>query len=324
MWRRRPHQAADAQLPRGWLHPAGLPSAPPAKAPAAPVEVAADYKEAQKRSDILLWGSVGGAVLLIAGVLYGFMAQVIQPKNAKLRSLRAQVQQAQSQYQTNEKKKQALPHLQTLYEVMEIKWKDVLPEEGEGRHSWFFREYGETVENLLLELANVGFQSGMFPLELKATIYQQRGKRTYQFPAYWSARHMRKVAMRWGATKVRVGEGEEKLAGNMLLNALPYEATYVGQYENVMRLIERMYYESPYFFAVVSVKIERAGSAATQVVGIPLGAWVKVTLQGAAFWINPEGTPNTTFAVSQPGAGPAGGPAASGGLLGPAEFAAGR
>ena len=93
---------------------------------------------------------MGGAFLLVAGVFYLFTTQVIQPKQARLRSLRAQVQQAQSQYRTNEKKKQALPQLQTLYEVMQIKWEDVMAEQEEGRHSWFFREYGETIDNLLV------------------------------------------------------------------------------------------------------------------------------------------------------------------------------
>lgn len=300
------------------------PQAPAATAPAtAPAEVLSDYQQAQKKSDVVFWASIGIGVIVVLATIYLFHSQVIQPKQARYASIRSQATAAESSYQQNLKKSQSLPELQELLHVMNAKWEDVLAAQETQRHSWFFKGYWEVLDNMFQTLAETMIQSGVFPTELKATIYDV-GNRTALFNIQWSPGHMRKIAGTWGIKKVQIGEAEDKLTGANLLNPIPFEGRCFGEYENIMRMVDRLFYDSPYFYALVSLKLSRRGTAATFGVFTPVGAIVEAEIKGAAFFINPDGNPTFDFGVEGAqmmpggaaggaGAGPRGRPMGPGG-----------
>lgn len=269
-------------------------------------EILSDYQQAQKRSDITYWASLGiGAVLLLGGI-YGFYSQVIQPRRSTLASVRAQAATMEETYQQNKKKNDALPELKELLNVMNQKWEDIVAEKETQRHSWFFKGYWEVLDHMFQNLADAMLQSGVIPTEMKATIYDT-GNRTALFSIKWAPGKMRKVAEQWNIKKVQIGESEEKLEGSNLLNPIPFEAKCIGEYENIMRMVDRVFYDSPYFYAIVSMKLSRVSTARTLGTGTALGAWVQAEIKGAAFHINPEGNPTLQLGLPGRGPGPAGG-----------------
>jgi hypothetical protein len=274
-------------------------------APAA--EILSDYQQVQKKSDITFWASVGFGVVAVLAVFYIFNSQVIQPKRSKWASLQAQAATAKTTYEQNLKKSQSLPELKELLHVMNAKWEDVYAEKETQRHSWFFKGYWEVLEGMFQTMGQTMIQSGVLPREMKATIYDV-GNRTALYSIQWSPGKMRKVSESWNIKKVVIGEAEDKLEGANLLNPIPFEAKCVGEYENLMRMVDRLFYDSPYFYALVSVKLSRVTTARTLGTFTPLGAWVEAEIKGAAFHINPTGNPTLDLGVPGAGQGPGGMP----------------
>jgi len=290
-------------------------------APAA--EVLSDYQQAQKKSDVTFWASIGIGLVVVLGVFFGFKSQVIQPKQSKLASLKAQAATAKTTYEQNLKKTQALPELKELLNVMNAKWEDIYAAKETQRHSWFFKGYWEVLENMFQTLAETMVQSGVLPSEMKAQIYDV-GNRTALFSIEWSAGKMRKISEQWNIKKVQIGEAEDKLTGANLLNPIPFEAKCIGEYENIMRMVDRLFYDSPYFYAIVSVKLSRVTTVRALGTATPLGAWVEAEIKGAAFHINPDGNPTLEFGPAGPGPGGApGGPGGGGGGRGGGPMAPG-
>jgi len=107
--------------------------------------------------------------------------------------------------------------------------------------------------------------------------------------------------------KVRISDKGMAITGNDLLIALPFEMKVAGEYQSIKDFLDNMFYNSPYFMAIYSIKLSYISEMTTIGSFQPVGTMELAEMKGAYFYLNPTGTPNTSFLPAQMGAGVGGG-----------------
>lgn len=272
-----------------------------------------DYQQQQKRKETMFWVTSVGAFVGVAVVLWLVYNQLLTPKYAQIAQLQSQINQERSKEQTYEKEQKALPAMRQLNEVVQVKW---APIADKTKSIWFFKDYWEIIDNIFTNMIDVAQANTVLPVKIKFKIFE--GAPT-QFPADWSEEKITQRIEEWAAGNIEqviVGGKGMSVSCTNLLCPLEFEAEFVGEYERLMGFLDAVAYDSNYLYAVKNIKLTRVGEFSTFLTFTPIGTMENMKVTGAAWFLNPTGTPNTDFvslATSGAGAGAGGGGAMAAG-----------
>ncbi|MCH7493758.1 hypothetical protein IIA16_03490 [bacterium] len=110
-----------------------------------------------------------------------------------------------------------------------------------------------------------------------------------------------------------VGGDGIQLTGDLLINPLAFNGTLAGNYDRIQDFLTNVNYESDHFIGIYELTIIYFTEETSLLTIQPVGTWEYVTFGGATYWLNPDGTPNSSPGQFIPSGGRGGGPRARGG-----------
>ncbi len=229
---------------------------------------------------------------------------MVSPLKTQIEASRSQIGQLKSKYDADKKKQEALPYLKVLQKAVNDKWQFVLAEDVPEKRRWFFKSYWEVLDHFGQNWVDTCEISYVVPIEFKLKLLENRD---WTYEHTWTARKMSDISTKWrqsGQTqKARISETGMAITGNDLLITLPFEMKVAGEYQSIKDFLDNMFYHSPYFMAIFSIKLSYISEMTTIGSFQPVGTMELAEMKGAYFYLNPTGAPNTSFLPAQMGGG---------------------
>ena len=242
------------------------------------IEAGASTQESRKNKEGKYIGLVVLTVMLVGGAWYYFESGMKKPKVDEITTIESNITSERQRTGEMKQKSNEIHELIDLNDVYEEKWQEALP--------MFFKDNWDIQDNFFGAI-NTACQITGLSCQLLSVEWEEKGRE--EIPDQWPIPRVTEV---FGPGSYNFGSVGPRIEGNMLINKLPFVMVAAGTYDKVQRLPSILNREGEYFLGAYQLALSFYQTGSSGFTIRPVGTWEAAVIEGSAYYLSEDGTPN--------------------------------